>query len=329
MKEKCFWLLPQEGTDYKANLHCHTVLSDGQLTPEQIKEAYKKEGYSIVAFTDHNKYAWHKQLDDADFMSIAALEVNVDQYPRNGQDWPEQKVYHFNFYDTRPAKREEGAAIPLPERRYGDMEYLNGYIWRMREEGFLACYNHPYWSLQDCRDYQQLMGLWAMEIYNHGCEQEGFYGYHPQAYDEMLRAGGRLCAVAADDNHDMEPIGAVLNDSFGGYVVIRAPKLEYGAIMQALEKGYFYFSMGPRIEEAYIRDGKLVVRTSPVKKIYVRQKGRDCYRKAAGRGEQITEAQFDLTGKEGYVRVDICDENGRHAGTNALWLDEVLADMWR
>ena len=135
MKEKCFWLLPQEGTDYKANLHCHTVLSDGQLTPEQIKEAYKKEGYSIVAFTDHNKYAWHKQLDDADFMSIAALEVNVDQYPRNGQDWPEQKVYHFNFYDTRPAKREEGAAIPLPERRYGDMEYLNGYIWRMREEG--------------------------------------------------------------------------------------------------------------------------------------------------------------------------------------------------
>ena len=45
---------------------------------------------------------------------------------------------------------------------------------------------------RDCRDYQQLMGLWAMEIYNHGCEQEGFYGYHPQAYDEMLRAGGRL-----------------------------------------------------------------------------------------------------------------------------------------
>ena len=44
-----FYLLPKEGTFYKANLHCHTVVSDGDLTPEQVKEAYMGQGYSIVA----------------------------------------------------------------------------------------------------------------------------------------------------------------------------------------------------------------------------------------------------------------------------------------
>ena len=48
------YLLPESGNFYKANLHCHTTLSDGRLTPEEIKELYKSQGYSIVAYTDHN-----------------------------------------------------------------------------------------------------------------------------------------------------------------------------------------------------------------------------------------------------------------------------------
>ena len=31
------WLLPEEGSFYKANLHCHSTYSDGQLTPEELK----------------------------------------------------------------------------------------------------------------------------------------------------------------------------------------------------------------------------------------------------------------------------------------------------
>ena len=42
------YLLPETGSFYKANLHCHTVLSDGNKTPEEVKEAYQKLGYSIV-----------------------------------------------------------------------------------------------------------------------------------------------------------------------------------------------------------------------------------------------------------------------------------------
>ena len=44
-----------------------------------------------------------------------------------------------------------------------------------------------------------------MEIYNHGCEHDGLYGFNPQSYDEMLRSGQKLFTVATDDNHNMVP----------------------------------------------------------------------------------------------------------------------------
>lgn len=320
-----FYLLPEKGNFYKANLHCHTVVSDGALTPEQVKEAYQKEGYSIVAFTDHRQYCKHEELDDDRFLSIAAFEADINQFSAHENAWPTLKVYYFNFYDKHPERREKEEKIALPLKRYSDTEYINGYIELMKAEGFLCCYNHPYWSLQTYEDYKDLRGLWAMEIYNHGCEHDGLYGFNPQSYDEMLRTGQRIYTVATDDNHNSFPFDSPLCDSFGGFTMVKAEKLEYGAVMEALEKGDFYFSMGPEIKEAYIRDRKLVVKTSPVEKIFVIQEGRNCYKKLAGKGETITEAEFELSGREGYIRVEIRDGKGMYAGTSAYWMDEIPA----
>ena len=49
-------LLPEAGKFYKGNLHSHTIVSDGIMTPEQSKRAYKERGYQILAFTDHEIY---------------------------------------------------------------------------------------------------------------------------------------------------------------------------------------------------------------------------------------------------------------------------------
>ena len=32
------------GKSYKANLHCHTTVSDGHYSPEDVKEYYKEHG---------------------------------------------------------------------------------------------------------------------------------------------------------------------------------------------------------------------------------------------------------------------------------------------
>ena len=47
-------LLKKNGPWFKANLHCHTTLSDGNMTAAQVKDWYKSHGYSVVAVTDHS-----------------------------------------------------------------------------------------------------------------------------------------------------------------------------------------------------------------------------------------------------------------------------------
>ena len=37
-----------DGQWYKGNLHCHTTVSDGSLTPEGVVELYKSHGYAFL-----------------------------------------------------------------------------------------------------------------------------------------------------------------------------------------------------------------------------------------------------------------------------------------
>lgn len=318
---KDFEILPAKGQFYKANMHCHTTISDGDLTVEEVKEAYQKQGYSIVAYTDHRTYRWHPELNDENFLALAAFEGDIDQTGTEEIDWQNTKTYHINFYDTAPEKDQEWKKqLGELSIEYHDVDAINSYVAFMKEKGFLACYNHPYWSLQNYDDYKALKGFWAMEIYNHGCEHDGLYGFNPQSYDEMLRTGHKLFCLATDDNHNGQPFGTPLCDSFGGYIMVKAEELSYPAVTDALKNGNFYYSMGPEIYEAYVKDDRLVVKTSPVEKIFVVQKGRNGYKKAAMPGETVTEAVFPLTGREGYIRIQIRDGRGLYAGTNAYWL---------
>jgi hypothetical protein len=38
----------------KGQLHIHTTYSDGRLTPQEAADAYKRQGYDFIAFTDHD-----------------------------------------------------------------------------------------------------------------------------------------------------------------------------------------------------------------------------------------------------------------------------------
>lgn len=316
-------LLPDSGY-FKANLHCHTTLSDGEFTPEQIKEAYQAQGYSIVAFTDHRKYFHHTELCDSGFLALAAFEADLTQEPTPGRDWPVLKTYHLNLFDTDPSQNTAAKqASPIPDCSYEDLNGINEYIAQMNKLGFLVCYNHPYWSLQDYRDYSGLKGLFAMEIYNHGCEHDGLYGFNPQVYDEMLRSGQRLYTLATDDNHDRLPLGHPLNDSFGGFVMIAAPELTYPSVMEALKTGRFYWSQGPELRGLSIEDGVLKVKTSPVEKIFLTLENRDSYKAVVSPGQTMTEAQFPLNGKEGWFRVQVRDSRGLFAGSNAYFIDQL------
>lgn len=65
--------LPQ----FKANLHSHSNLSDGRLTPEAMAEAYRAQGYSVLAITDHEAPYDHSRLDTPDFLLLTGYEAYI------------------------------------------------------------------------------------------------------------------------------------------------------------------------------------------------------------------------------------------------------------
>ena len=91
-------LLPESGRFYKANLHMHTTVSDGRMTPEETKAAYQSRGYSIVAFSDHEVILPHPELCDEDFLAITSTEYCVAGHVVNSVPI----CYHLNFLAKRP-----------------------------------------------------------------------------------------------------------------------------------------------------------------------------------------------------------------------------------
>ena len=235
--------LIKAGNWYKANLHCHTTVSDGFYTPEEIKKKYSEKGYSIVAFTDHEYIANHNDLTDENFLAINGYEYSVSEPVTSERPGQACKTYHMNFYckdknnDTLIGvtdsyckhwfKDKDVSKIKhiLPrEKREYTPEFVNSIIKDANENGFFVSINHPMWSLQTFTDYKEIEGLWGIELYNHGCNVMGYLEDSNHIYDKILRQDKYLFPIASDDNHNRNATFPD-KDSFGGFCMINAEKL--------------------------------------------------------------------------------------------------------
>ena len=332
------YLLPNEGNFYKANLHCHTVLSDGCWTPEKVKEEYAKMGYSIVAYTDHNVMVPHTELTDDDFLALTGYEINVSTV--RGENMQGYKTCHMCFiaptaedtdqicvhktkYLGSNSRQPEiletmvkyDRSLPDFERVYTP-ECINECIRTGKDNGYFVTYNHPTWSQESYPEYIAYEGMDAMEICNYGCVEAGWQEYNPRVYDDMLRAGKRIYCIGADDNHNKR------NDSFGAFTVIKAEKLDYPSVIKALKDGHFYASQGPAINELYIEGDTVTVKCSPAAKILLNTGVIRASIAQGKNGEPITEATFKLRPDDGYFRITVIDEKGLPADTSAYFIDE-------
>ena len=71
------YLISPGKKQYKANLHCHSTLSDGKCTPEELVRMYKEQGYSLLSITDHERPHAHNHLSTPDFMLITGYEAYI------------------------------------------------------------------------------------------------------------------------------------------------------------------------------------------------------------------------------------------------------------
>ena len=189
-----------------------------------------------------------------------------------------------------------------------------------REAGFFITYNHPTWSKENHTQFGRYEGMHAMEIFNYGTWEAGYPEYNAKDFDALLLEGRKIYAIAADANHRRG------RDTCGGWVMIKAEKLDYRTITKALEDGNFYASWGPEIKELWFEDGKLHVVCSDAVRITCNHRYRRALAVYAPKGETINEAVFEIPKEYGYVRVTVVDEKGRCADTNAYYTEDLYAE---
>ena len=93
-------LLPKVPQYFKANLHTHTNISDGKMTPEEMIAKYKGAGYSILCLSDHNIIVDHSDKTTEDFLRTFGIS--------SLQELPE--IERVSFGEPAPeAVAEEGS----------------------------------------------------------------------------------------------------------------------------------------------------------------------------------------------------------------------------
>lgn len=335
------YLLPENGNFYKANLHCHTTVSDGRCTPEQVKDNYKIMGYSIVAYTDHDVLISHSELNDPEFLALNGFEVEITE---PGVDFTFARTCHICFIALEPdnliqpcwhrSAYQFGNAVSYRDKVQFDdtlpdyvREFNGKKISEMmhiaRDKGFYVTYNHPTWSLEDYSNYIEYEGMHAFEMFNGGCLTEGYDDYNPRVYDDILRSGKKIYCIGADDNHNAHPMDCRHWDSGLAYTVIKAPELEYKAITTALENGDFYASQGPEIYNLWYEDGVVHIECSEADRIDLStgvRFGMTIYHESS---DALTQADIRVPDTCNYFRLTVTDKQGNHACTNAYFIEDL------
>ena len=336
------YLLGESGFFYKTNLHCHSDKSDGKVSVNQMKEIYKKKGYSIVAFSDHDAlHCNYDELTDENFLALTAYEISIRN---DNESIPHafRKIQDLNLISKKPYNMIQVGYHPasvqwlmdqgkMTQEEVDSIQYagelrdmcyypanINKIIKSANENDFLVMINHPSWNLLNYNDYGCYEGAWAVEVYNHGCYQSGLID-NEYVYDDLLRSGKRLYCVASDDCHD-----ASIPENIRGHIMLEANKLEYASVIEALENGKFYSTTGPEIYEMYYEDGYMHIKCSPCVDISMTTLGRRGVRLEAPEGQYITNAKFLIAPElYGLVRFRLTDIKGRHAWTNAYDVDKL------
>jgi hypothetical protein len=173
----------------KGNLHTHSTLSDGHLSPQQVCEFYRHAGYAFVAITDHFLRDYNFPLTDtrdyrgSNFTTLIGAELHAGE-TELGFLWHILAVgLPLDF--APPNKDETGPEIAA----------------RALDAGAFVAVAHPQWYTLTENDVQSLGNVHAIEVINgtsadHNDKVDSWY-----MVDLMLARGQYYTACATDDAH--------------------------------------------------------------------------------------------------------------------------------
>ena len=313
------------GSWYRGNLHSHTTVSDGVLTPEESVKAFREHGYSFLCISDHNTYTdFRKKFNDKRFIILPGMEASAVLYDQHDTCI---KVHHINgILGTQ--EMQDKASRPL----FNHMEAYGPFVYHEKWDGLKAAqeiiddlhargcfvtYNHPVWSRVEREEFMDLQHIDMLEIFNYNTQNESGTRFDTNCWDGMLRKGMVQNADAADDNHN----GGIFDDAFGGYIMVKAEELTQDAIVSAIMNGSYYSTSGPEIYDWELNENQVNVRCSNVERINLIADGfvGAGITVIAENGKMINACSIPIQGTEHYVRLECIDEKGRTAWTNPIF----------
>lgn len=305
---------------YKGNTHTHTLNSDGDSTPDDVVRWYREHGYQFLVLTDHNFLTSTTALNalhgaDEKFLVVKGEEV-TDQF--NGA------ALHVNGLDIN-------ALVP-PQGGTSVVDVLQRDVDAIRKADGIPHINHPNfrWAITRA-ELQQIRNNRLFEIFNGHPEVNNLGGGGvpglEEAWDAILSSGTRLFGLAVDDAHVFKAPGNPNVAGPGrGWVMVRAPRLEPRAIVEALDRGEFYASTGVELSDYQASAAEMTVK--------VKATTFSRYRiQFVGKGGRILKeaiepsAIYTIRGDEGYVRARVLESNGRMAWCQPVFVESRLASM--
>ncbi len=341
----------KKGNWYKGNMHCHSVISDGNENTDQLIKIYLEKGYNFLAVTDHDIYSGEELAKETkDILLIPAVEgsayliedeaffakssANLDRHSLNIL-WDEQKnkkckqAHHINAF-LGTSKMQEAAIEPMLRRgelitppvflhEWDGREVLQGIVDYFRNRGFFISYNHPTWSKIKLDQVSGVSGIWSVEIYNHSTHLGSSNGYDAFFIDAMAAEGNDIKIIATDDNHNVDGD----SDCFGGYVMVCAEDCTHDNIVTSLLEGNFYSSSGCEIIDWGIEKNTAFIECEDCEWIRFVVDGRVGDGRTIRRQDrELTSASYQLQGYEKSIRIECMNTSGKMAWTNFARLRE-------
>lgn len=292
----------------KGALHCHTTRSDGVGSPEKVIRLHKQHGYDFMALTDHSIYNYQNFAPDVDITILPGMERN--------HNIGEHGVHTFHSVCLGPPQGE-GNGYAQDEQfdpyvKVKDQFDYQPILDDIHAHGNQTIYCHPEWSNTPAREFDQMQGHFAMEIWNSGCVLEDDMDSNAAYWDELLMQDKRLWGVATDDGHGM-------NQHCIGWVMVQAEN-DVSSILKALREGSFYSTCGPEIHDFYVGDdGVAVLECSPCAYAGFRY-GLMPNRLTHSQDGTLTRATYPVPEYFAYIRGIVKDAQGRKAWTNPIFL---------
>jgi 3',5'-nucleoside bisphosphate phosphatase len=105
--------------EFKYNLHNHTTFSDGELTPTEVVALNKKQGYNVIAITDHDTIEGVNEAVKAGkklgVVVIPGIELSTTKSHMLGLFINPEKSELTNFLNRKSIKKRELSTNVLNE----------------------------------------------------------------------------------------------------------------------------------------------------------------------------------------------------------------------